>query len=53
MAMLRTLPEALAQAARAGGGYCFIADGVDRHRSYAEIRLASFRIARSLRAGGG
>ena len=52
MAMPRTLPEALAQAARAGGGFCFTADGVDRHRSYAEVRLASFRIARSLRASG-
>ncbi|HEX3646441.1 MAG TPA: AMP-binding protein, partial [Vicinamibacterales bacterium] len=52
MAMPRTLPEALAQAARAGGGYCFTVDGVDRHRSYAEVRLASFRIARSLRASG-
>jgi fatty-acyl-CoA synthase len=52
MAIPRTLPEALAQAANAGGGYCFIADGVDRHRSYADMRLASFRIARSLRASG-
>ena len=50
MAMPRTLPEALAQAAHAGGGYCFTVDGVDTHRSYAEVRLASFRVARSLRA---
>jgi fatty-acyl-CoA synthase len=52
MAMLRTLPEALAEAARAGAGYCFAANGVDAHRSYADVRLASFRIARALRESG-
>ena len=52
MAKLRTLPEALAEAARAGGGYCFTANGVDTHRSYADVRLASFRIARALRESG-
>ena len=52
MAMLRTLPEALAEAARAGAGYCFAANGVDAHRSYADVRLASLRIARALRESG-
>jgi fatty-acyl-CoA synthase len=52
MAMLRTLPEALAEAADAGAGYCFAANGVDDHRSYADVRLASFRIARALTESG-
>jgi fatty-acyl-CoA synthase len=52
MAKLRTLPEALAEAARAGAGYCFAAHAGDRWRSYADVRLASFRIARSLREAG-
>ena len=52
MAKLRTLPEALAEAARDGAGYCFVVNGVDRHRAYADVRLASFRIARALRESG-
>ncbi len=52
MANLRTLPEALAEAARAGAGYCFAVNGVDKHRTYADVRLASFRIARALRESG-
>ena len=52
MTMLRTLPEALAEAARGGGGYCFVANGVDTHRSYEAVRLASCRIARALRESG-
>ena len=52
MAKLRTLPEALAEAARAGAGYCFAVNGVDKHRTYADVRLASFRIARALRESG-
>lgn len=52
MAVPRTLPEALAEAARAGAGYCFVEDGVDANRSYADVRLASCRIARALRESG-
>ena len=52
MATLRTLPEALAEASRSGGGYCFSANGADVHRSYADVRLASCRIARALRETG-
>jgi fatty-acyl-CoA synthase len=52
MTRLRTLPEALAEAAHAGAGYCFAANGVDAHRSYADVRLASFRIAGGLRESG-
>jgi len=48
MATLRTLPEALARAARAGTGYCFVKDGVDTPRSYADVREASLGVARSL-----
>jgi fatty-acyl-CoA synthase len=52
MATLRTLPEALAEASRAGGGYCFTSHGADVHRSYADVRLASCRVARALRESG-
>jgi fatty-acyl-CoA synthase len=48
----RTLPEALAQAARAGTGFCFVRDGVDVHRPYEEILRSSFEVARSLREVG-
>ena len=52
MATLRTLPEALAEAARTGTGYCFAAHGVDVPRSYAEVQRSSWRIARALRESG-
>ena len=52
MAALRTLPEALAGAARTDAGYCFVSGDTDRWRSYADIRHASMRVARSLREAG-
>jgi acyl-CoA synthetase (AMP-forming)/AMP-acid ligase II len=55
MAPLRTLPEALADAARAGTGYRFVAgtNGDDEMvRSYAEMQQRAWQIARSLREAG-
>ncbi len=52
MSRLRTLPEALAQAARADAGYCFVSADSDGWRSYAEIRQTSLQVARSLREAG-
>jgi fatty-acyl-CoA synthase len=49
---LRTLPEALDRAARSSEGYVFVTGGVEVRRSYAEIRDASFRLARALREAG-
>ena len=48
MARLRTLPEALADAARSDAGYCFESAGVERWRSYAEVRAAAHGVARAL-----
>jgi fatty-acyl-CoA synthase len=52
MAAPRTLPEALAGAARTNAGYCFVSGGLDRWRSYAEIQHAALRAARSLHEAG-
>jgi fatty-acyl-CoA synthase len=49
---LRTLPEALAEAARGDAGYIFVASGRETRRSYAEIYEASRRVSCSLRALG-
>jgi fatty-acyl-CoA synthase len=49
---MRTLAEALDAAARSAEGYIFITDGVETRRSYAEIRQASFNVARALRKSG-
>jgi len=49
---LRTLPEALDRAAASGEGYIFVTGGVEVRRSYADIRNASFRVARALREAG-
>ena len=49
---MRTLPEALHDAARSGEGYVFITDGVETRRSYAEIRQTSFVVARALGKAG-
>jgi fatty-acyl-CoA synthase len=49
---LRTLPEALDDAARSSEGYTFVARGVEVRRSYADIRHASSRVARALRDAG-
>jgi len=52
MARLRTLPEALADAARGDAGYCFESAGVERWRSYAEMRAAAQGVARALAGCG-
>jgi fatty-acyl-CoA synthase len=52
MAALRTLPEALARAARTSAGFCFVSADTDRWRSYADIRQSAMRVARSLREAG-
>ncbi|HEY7288020.1 MAG TPA: fatty acyl-AMP ligase [Vicinamibacterales bacterium] len=61
MSRLRTLPQALAEAARAGCGYTFVhsaAGGaspdpsIETFRSYADIQTRAQRIARSLRESG-
>ena len=52
MASLRTLPEALAQGARAGTGYCFVSGDTERRRSYADMYEAALRTAGALRASG-
>jgi fatty-acyl-CoA synthase len=48
----RTLPEALARAAQSDTGLTFVNAGVETRRSYADLRLQSLSIARSLRAAG-
>jgi len=52
MADPRTMPDALAEAARADAGYTFLSGNVERYRSYAEVRQASCRVARSLVEAG-
>jgi fatty-acyl-CoA synthase len=60
MARLRTLPEALAEAARADAGYLFVsADGggapdaaSGTYRSYADMQRLSWQVARALRDAG-
>ena len=52
MGRLRTLPDALADAARGDAGYLFAAGRADTFRSFADIRIASMRAARALREAG-
>ena len=52
MAQLRTLPEALAYAAGADAGYCFVTGDGDRRRSYADLHEAAHRFGGSMRAAG-
>ena len=52
MTRLRTLPEALAQAAQTDHGYTFIKGGIETCRSYATVRQDSLRVAGSLREAG-
>jgi fatty-acyl-CoA synthase len=52
MFRVRTLPEALADAARSGEGYIFIDHRGETRRSYAEIYDASVRAARAFRKLG-
>src|SRR5207244_9212813 len=49
---LRTLPDALAEAARGDAGYIFASGRSDRFRSFADIRISSMRAARALREAG-
>jgi fatty-acyl-CoA synthase len=49
---LRTLPEALAEAAHTDAGYVFLADGIETRRSFADLRLAALGVARALREAG-
>jgi acyl-CoA synthetase (AMP-forming)/AMP-acid ligase II len=52
MSRSRTLPEALADAARGDAGYRFASAGVERWRSYADVRQAALRVASALRDSG-
>jgi fatty-acyl-CoA synthase len=52
MGRLRTLPDALAEAARTDAGYVFVSGGTETFRAFAEIRAASVKAARALRETG-
>jgi fatty-acyl-CoA synthase len=52
MPPLRTLPEALAQAARADAGYGFVSGEAERWRSYADLQQAALRTAGALKDAG-
>ena len=52
MTALRTLPEALARAARGPEGFVFAVSDTESYRSYAEIHDVSSRVAAGLRAIG-
>ncbi len=52
MARPRTLPEALAAAAQSGAGYCFVVDGIDTPRWYADIYRSALQVACSLKDAG-
>jgi fatty-acyl-CoA synthase len=61
MSRSRTLPQALAEAARVGAGFTFVhaptggasrSAPVETARSYAEMQQEAFRVARSLRDSG-
>ena len=52
MVPLRTLPEALAEAAQSGEGYVFAGRGAETRRSYAEMNAASQRAASAFQKRG-
>jgi fatty-acyl-CoA synthase len=52
MSTVRTLPEALADAARGDAGYCFVSADGEIWRSYSEIRDAALGVARALAEAG-
>jgi len=52
MDALRTLPEALAQAAQSGNGYCFLRGDAEIDRPYAAIDRAARGVARALLDAG-
>ena len=51
MRTLRTLPEALAEAAGTDQGYVFVTGGVETKRSYSEIREAALSVGALREAG--
>ena len=52
MGRLRTLPDALAEAARADTGYVFVSGGAETFRSFGDIRESSVKVSRALREAG-
>jgi acyl-CoA synthetase (AMP-forming)/AMP-acid ligase II len=52
MPAVRTLPDALADAAKSDAGYTFVGSGYEKRRSYREMCCASQRVASALRAQG-
>src|SRR5262245_28732743 len=52
MARVRTLPEALADAAQGDAGFVFAGDHGETTRSYASIYESSRRLARAIRHAG-
>jgi fatty-acyl-CoA synthase len=52
MAPPRTLHQAFEEAAATAAGYCFAIGDQEQWRTYAELRGASLRLARSLRGAG-
>jgi acyl-CoA synthetase (AMP-forming)/AMP-acid ligase II len=52
MSTLRTLVEALADAARAEAGYVFVSGEGDAARPYADVRVAALSVARALGEAG-
>jgi fatty-acyl-CoA synthase len=53
MTDFRTLPQALADAARAGAGYWFVSSGeAETFRPYEELQRNAWRVSRSLRDAG-
>jgi len=52
MARLRTLPDALFEAAQANTGYTFVSGRTETFRAYADVRLAALQVAGALRAVG-
>ncbi|HEV2986309.1 MAG TPA: fatty acyl-AMP ligase [Vicinamibacterales bacterium] len=52
MGRLRTLPDALTEAARADAGYTFVSARGEVFRSFADIRAASMKVSGALRDAG-
>lgn len=52
MARLRTLPDALTEAARADTGYTFVSGRTETFHAYADLRMAALQMAGALRAVG-
>jgi len=52
MALLRTLHQAIDDAAASDNGYCFASGEAERWQTYAALRDASLQVARALREAG-